>query len=109
MFQSHGCSSKLKVSGKHLREKVLGNSMKGPWKQPKKDWSRSLIKSCIAGTQWGVPHCISTYWHPLRWTGNASGVPSPCYDKLKLLVTEVDTHRVPISALWRNLLMLDPD
>ena len=24
------------------------------------------------GTQWGVPHCISTYWHPLRWTGNAS-------------------------------------
>ena len=28
------------------------------------------------GTQWGVPHCISTYWHPLRWTGNASSVPS---------------------------------
>ena len=50
------------------------------------------------GTQWGVPHCISTYWHPLRWTGNASGVPSPCLQSCENqrrtapFGTGVDTH-----------------
>ena len=45
-----------------------------------------------AGTQWSVLHCFSTNRYPLRWTGSIGGDPSPCYDKLKLLVTEVDTH-----------------
>ena len=52
---------------------------------------RRRVECCqLAGTQWSVLHCISTDWHPLRWTGGASGVPSPCV--LKLLETECGTH-----------------
>ena len=45
----------------------------------------------------------------LRWQETCNGTPAPCdlkvEKKQKLLVTEVDTHRTPISAVWRNLLI----
>ena len=47
--------------------------------EPKK-WRSGVtaFSKILAGAQWSVLHCISTDWHPLRWTGGASGVPSPC-------------------------------
>ena len=62
------------------------------------------------GTQWGVPHCISTYWHPPRWTGNASGVPSPCERTGGPLETGLDTHThthpptvLPLDCIYTKL------
>ena len=51
-----------------------------------------------AGTQWSVLNCFSTYWHPLRWTGSASGVPSPCLETSEPLGTGVDARTVPLCG-----------
>ena len=54
---------------------------------------RRRVERCqLAGTQWSVLHCISTDWHPLRWTSGVSGFPSPCVIGEKLLEIECDTH-----------------
>ena len=66
------------------RKRFWGGSCKDH--EPKK-WRSGVtaFSKILAGTQWSVLHCISTDWHPLRWTGGASGVPSPCVIGGKLL------------------------
>ena len=49
-------------------------------KDHEKTWRSGVtaFSKFLAGTQWSVLHCITTNWRPLRWTGGARGVPSPC-------------------------------
>ena len=54
-----------------------------------------------AGTQWSVLHRFNTDWHPLRWTGSASGVPSP---SLERVVPPVVSYlmQVPEKQVWTH-------
>ena len=74
------------------RKRFWGGSCKDH--EPKK-WRSGVtaFSKILADTQRSVPHCISTDWHPLRWTGGASGVPSRC-----VLKTECGTHTQPLCG-----------